>query len=202
MMSFSPCPGSANADGSTKACKVTPNNQMVENTMMRTTPVRTDASQRSAPFASRRPLTGVAAAGGDASQRKAPSTQGSHAASAGHDASQRTPAGRVSLGVAVIGGDASQRSPPGCIKTVIDCDPTRRCFTSTCPVSPQDACCTTLPDASQRIPAGSTATNVSADCGNDALKSWLLASFCNSSPQSSEELAQKLLAALPESYED
>jgi hypothetical protein len=49
---------------------------------------------------------------------------------------------------------------------------------------------------------GSMATNVPADCSDDVLKSWLAASFCDSSPQSSAELAQKLLAALPESYED
>jgi hypothetical protein len=41
-----------------------------------------------------------------------------------------------------------------------------------------------------------------ADKCNDMLKSLLLGSFCDSSPQSSAELAQKLLAASPDSYED
>lgn len=176
-------------------------NQVVEHSMMRTSPVRGDASQRSATFASR---LGGAAAGGDASQRRAPGTTGIHCAAAGRDASQRTPAaGRVSLGVAIIGGDASQRSPPGRVKSVGECD-TRHRFVST-PVLSKDPphCTSSAQDASQRTVVGSPpAANLSADSCNDVLKSWLLGSFCDSSPQSSEELAQKLLAALPESYED
>lgn len=214
MMSFSPMPRHG-ADSAARALpvitepKVTPNQVAEQSMMLRTTPARTDASQRTPPFASR---LGGAAAGGDASQRRAPCVNGSPAVSAGRDASQRTPAGRVSLGVAVIGGDASQRSPPGCIKSAPECDASRRCFpakpfqhdfVSTCPAVSKDTFCTpTAQDKMQRNSAGSMATNVPADCSNDVLKSWLVASFCDSSPQSSAELAQKLLAALPESYED
>merc|ERR1712072_917983 len=113
-------------------------NQVAERSMMRTSPVRIDASQRSAPFASR---LGGAAAGGDASQRKAPWAKGFHAGAGGGDASKRTPAaGRVSLGVAVIGGDASQRSPPACMMAERDhahqCCPSNQFqqgVVSTCP---------------------------------------------------------------------
>jgi hypothetical protein len=182
-------------------------NQVAERSMMRTSPVRIDASQRSAPV-----RLGGAAAGGDASQRKAPCAKGFHAGATGGDASKRTPAaGRVSLGTAVIGGDASQRSPPACMNHKAECDYARRCspsnqfqqgFISTCPVSSGDSSCPcSAQDASQRAPAGSPAVNLGDGC-NDALKSWLSGSCCDSSPQSSAELAQMLLAAQPESYED
>jgi len=207
MMSFSPLPRNTAMDGAVSALPDTsepqatqtmgaPANQVAEHSVMRTSPVRHDASQRR--------FSG-AAVRGDASQRRAPCTTGIHCAAAGLDASQRIPAsGRVSLGVAIIGGDASQRSPPGCIKSVGECD-AQHCFVSTCPVLPRDPshCVSPAHDASNRLLVVSPpAANLSADKCNDMLKSWLLGSFCDSSPQSSEELAQKLLAAVPESYED
>lgn len=179
-----------------------PAKQIVEHSIMRTSPVCGDASQRSSAFVSR---LGGAAAGGDASQRRAPCSTGISCAAAGLDASQRTPAsGRVSLGVAIIGGDASQRSPPGCIKSVVEGD-TRRCLVSTCPVLQRDPlnCVSPAQYASKGpLVVSPPAANLSADKCNDMLKSWLVGSFCDSPPQSSEELAQKLLAAVPESYED
>jgi len=200
MMSFSPLPRNTTMDGNSRALPVisepqatpakgTLANQVVEHSMMRTSPVRIDASQRSAPV-----RLGGAAAGGDASQRQAPCAKGFHAGAPGGDASKRTPAaGRVSLGVAVIGGDASQRSPPASMNHKAESDYAHQC----CPSNQfQQGVVSTCPGST-----GSPAVNFADGC-NDALKSWLSGSCCDSSPQSSAELAQMLLAAQPESYED
>jgi len=173
-------------------------NQMAGHNMMRTTPLMrsTDASQRSPAIA--RGL-GVGLSG---------------------DASQRNPIGKVSLGVAVIGGDASQRSPPGCTNLMSPQKrsvptPMQQTFvgssmpdlstpltgTSPSPASPASSQSSTMQDASQRSAAGSAPTNIAVErC--DVIKAWLSGVNGDGSPVSAVELAERLYAVAPESYED
>jgi len=183
-------------------------NQVADQNMMRTSPASTS---------------------GDASQRIPACTSRLGAAAAGGDASQRQPVGRVSLGVAHIGGDASQRSPPGGERgfgstrprTVIAqphaipnpvadlASPLRHCgdqcwsvsngilrgITGTSPaVSSPDSSTSIRYDASQRSPTKAF------DASRETIKSWL--SGTNGFLVSDIDLAERLHAAAPESYED
>lgn len=58
-----------------------------------------------------------------------------------------------------------------------------------------------MQDASQRNPDGSALIKLTVDASSDALKSWL-AGASSSSPESQIDLAERLQAAAPESYED
>lgn len=200
-------------------------NQVVETTMIRTSPLQrfSDASQRSPACLSR---VGGAAAGGDASQRSPNCASRLGGMAAGGDASRRTPIARVTLGVATIGGDASRRSPPGPANQMAECSltqmlPPRLPFQG-CDVSRPNPNCSATPnitstsfaalgkdssrsssmqDASQRNPDGSAVMKLTFEGNSDALKSWL-AGASSSSPESHIDLAERLQAAAPESYED
>jgi len=170
-------------------------NQVADQNMMRTSPASTS---------------------GDASQRIPACTSRLGAAAAGGDASQRQPVGRVSLGVAHIGGDASQRSPPGGERGFGSTRPRTmiaqphaipnpvadlaspgilRCIIGTSPtVSSPDSSTSIRYDASQRSPTKAF------DASRETIKSWL--SGTNGFLVSDIDLAERLHAAAPESYED
>lgn len=192
-------------------------NQVAEPTMMRTSPLQRagDASQRSAACQSR-------CGGGDASQRSPNCASQLGGVAAGGDASRRTPIGRVTLGVATIGGDASRRSPPGCASHMANrmlpprlpsqgCDVSRSnsnsratpsmTSTSFAALVKDSSRSPSMQDASQRNPDGSARVKLTFDGDSDALKSWL-AGASSSSPESRIDLAERLQAAAPESYED
>lgn len=206
MLSFSPpksaagevaCAPSVGDVTQASPAGVAPANQVTVQNLMGTTPFKgsADASQRSPACASR---LGAAAAGGDASQRN--------------------PIGRLSLGVAVIGGDASQRSPPS--RTNLNAEPRfgyacspSKAVLQNCVAHPQglagNFCATANPDSPcsppmektcQSIPAGCASTNLTVD-GSAALKSWLSGAG-GDGLVSDIDLAARLRAAEPESYED
>jgi hypothetical protein len=186
-----------------------------------------DASQRSH---ARKRFGG--AVGGDASQRKPGTGRVSlGVAVIGGDASQRSPPGcldRTSVArVAVIGGVASQHSPPFahlCSATTAaqqdlfkswptDNFPSQACdtscggqqgITSTCPTaSTSDSSLSSLvKDASQRDSVGAVPTVLKVHGCNDALKSWLSGASGNGTVVDTTDLADRLRAAAPDSYED
>lgn len=190
-------------------------NQTVGLSMMCTSPTKksVDASQRSSPCVSG---LGAAAAGGDASQRKPIGSPNGLGAAAAGDASQRKPIGSLSLGVAVIGADASQRSPPAYSaeqmftytvpppvpKNSMAASPSTspQGITGTCPAQCGSPCVAPMTDASQRSPAGNTLASVPSQSCNEALKFWLTG---GSGPLMNDlDLAERLVAAAPDSYED
>lgn len=78
-------------------------------------------------------------------------------------------------------------------------------ITSTCPTAstPDSSRSSLVKDASQRDPVGGVPTVLKADddC-NDALKSWLSGANGNGTSEDTIDLADRLRAAAPESYED
>jgi len=200
-----------------------PTNQVAAQGMMRTSPMQksTDASQRSTAGASR---LGGAAVGGDASQRSPLCANPLAGAAVMGDASHRKAIGKVSLGVAVLGGDASQRSPPGCPNTVRPTPVQRNCIAfcdEVMPLQPRDApgmnssngkaqvitgtspaasSSCAVHDASHRSPTNGSSLVV--DGYSDALKFWLAGASSNGSLESGIDLAERLRAAAPQSYED
>jgi hypothetical protein len=204
---------------------------MVEHAVLRAGPLLkpSDASQRTFAPASR---VGAGAACGDASQRSPACHGRFGESVAGGDASQRNSVGRVSLGVASVKGDASQRSPPGCtnrsdeyffahlspISTAAQQDYAARAkrdptlqpnthpqvITGTCPLPDVSSQGSSRGDASQRsLGAGAPGNSTVAVPGSsDALKSWLSGASGSIAPVDDSVLAEQLLAAVPESYDD
>lgn len=204
MVSFSPAPATAGGNQKSEL-------SITKGDMLPPRPAGGDASQRSHARVNR--LCG-AAANGDASQRT-PAGVG----------------GRISLGIAVLGGDASQRSPPGCLNVPRPCSarkavqqisakghmtdynlPLKTCdvsggpqgVTSTCPSAstPDSSRSSSVKDASQRSPAGNVPAVLKVDGCSDALKSWLSGTDGSGYPVDGVDLAERLRAAAPESYED
>jgi len=191
-------------------------NQVVEQSMMCTSPVKrsVDASQRSPPCASR---LGAAAAGGDASQRNPIGRLSLGVAVIGGDASQRTPPHCTNCVAEHINytSPASMSMQQNSIGTSILPNPSDAAWphagsgnsqgiTGTCPAvqSPDSSCSSTMQDASQRNPAGSAATNLAIDVCSEALKSWLSGASGEGFSASDVDLAERLRAAAPDSYED
>jgi hypothetical protein len=171
----------------------------------------------------------VVAPGGDASQRSPAPTAGPSAA--GGDASHRISVGRISLGVATIKGDASQRSPPGCASRMAGCSfaqlctvptpmqqnsfasavtfqnssigNTQRIMGTSPDASNQDSVSSfSRRDASERGPSGSVLETLTVNGCNDVVRSWLTGASSNGIPVNDTAIAEQLLAAVPESYED
>lgn len=170
-----------------------------------------DASQRSPVCAN--PL-GEAAALGDASRRKMVGKVSLGVAVIGGDASQRSPPGCPS-GMRLPASTPVQRNCIAFCDEVIPLKPRdasrpnpssgkSQGITGTSPTasSSDSSRCSSVHDASQRSPAGSTLPNFAVDGRSDALKSWLAGARSNSSPESGIDLAERLRAAAPQSYED
>lgn len=132
----------------------------------------------------------------DASQRTPARNRLRALTCAGGDASQRTPAPRkVSLGYAVAGcdasrrsGDASRRSPGSNVAHVRKApDSLNSCASA---------------DVSHSGIGGQNSMRMKTDARGDELKSWLSGVHCKGAKVSDADLAQQLLAAVPDSYED
>mmetsp|Transcript_42343 Transcript_42343/g.75884 ORF Transcript_42343/g.75884 Transcript_42343/m.75884 type:complete len:297 (-) Transcript_42343:248-1138(-) len=126
----------------------------------------------------------------DASQRTPARNRLRALTCAGGDASQRTPAPRkVSLGYAVAGGDAARRSPGSKAENV-----------RKSPKIALNSC--ESADVSHNGMGGQTSGRMQSDSRSDELKSWLSGVNCKGAKVSDAYLAQQLLAAVPDSYED
>jgi len=212
MKSFSPPKSSSASDTSRLSPETSPlanHTHPQRPSLLRTSPMNksVDASQRTTVFQNR---LGAAAAGGDASQRSPVGRVSLGVA----DASQRSPLGRVSLGVAVLGSDASQRTPPGrrnqitqglargCVFPQPHCrntpNSTGACLAVPSPISSQAV---SMQDASERRPEASVRTPSAVPNGN-SLKSWLSGVSTERSSLCDQDIAEKLLAAAPDVYED
>lgn len=150
-------------------------------------------------------------ANGDASQRNPKFRLG--AAVIGGDASQRSSPGCKNLGAGLGLGYPSQRnhipSPLADAGIHLNVHDTSRLvsnsgtfegITGTCPAVASPA--SGMQDASHRSLLKSEPASLAVDVHNEALKAWLSGSSVETSPLCGNELAEKLRAAVPESYED